>query len=183
MTRSRLGQSITVLAITLLSAGCLFGGQGTVGPSPTPAAQTPASIPNGETTIPDRPAPTGNRTATTKVETPTVPSWEDSVDKPSPDHPVTLENHWNRNVTVQVQVVRESTGTQVHNATYELAAGARRVVYNTEMAEHDGIERFTVVVTARNTTERQSIETNACYGGVTADISDDGTMSMGYLIC
>jgi len=105
------------------------------------------------------------------------------MNQPDPDKAVLLKNEWNRSVTVRVRVIREATNTTVHNETYHLESGIERDVYHTTAADPNGIEEFTVVVTARNTTERVTIKTNNCYGPAYAEIREDGTLYLYYVIC
>ncbi|MEF8779304.1 MAG: hypothetical protein V5A46_01325 [Haloferacaceae archaeon] len=139
-----------VLALLLLTAGCL--GSGPAAPSPTP-------------------------------ETPTPPSHEDAMNEPDPDKVVYVQNDWNRSVEVQVRVVRDSTNETVHEGTYDLSPGEEQAAYDVSEADPDGVESFTVVATARDATERVTIETNRCYGNVHAEIQADGTLYLFYEIC
>lgn len=115
--------------------------------------------------------------------TATPGSHESAQAQPDPDKDVRLVNEWNKSVTMTVDVVRESTGETVHEGTYELSPGAERAVYNTAEAAPDGVEAFTVVVTARGTTERITIETNRCYGDAYGTVREDGTVYVYYAIC
>jgi hypothetical protein len=56
-------------------------------------------------------------------------------------------------------------------------------VYNTVEADPDGVERFTVVTSARNATERVEIETSQCYGNVIGAVDEDGEFYLTYAIC
>jgi hypothetical protein len=105
------------------------------------------------------------------------------MNEPDADKAVQVRNAWNRSVEMRVRVVREATNTTVYDERHELAPGADRTVYDLSDADPDGVERFTVAVTARNTTERVSIETNVCYGDAHAEILEDGTLYVYYAIC
>lgn len=122
-------------------------------------------------------------TATQGADTPTPDGHEAATNQPDPDKSVRIENAWTRNVTVHIRVVRDATGGTVHDGTYDVPPDSERTVYNLSAADPDGIESFTVVVTARNRTERVGIETSACYGDVYVEIQDDGTLYPYYAIC
>ncbi|QLH82668.1 hypothetical protein [Halosimplex pelagicum] len=96
---------------------------------------------------------------------------------------VSLENRWNRTVTAQLRVVRTTTNDTVHEEAYDLSPGSERTVYNTSAADPDGVESFRITLTARGTTERVTVENNACHGGVDGWIGDDGTVFLSYAIC
>jgi hypothetical protein len=155
-----------LLALLLLTAGCLSGVSGDTTPSPT------------ETEL-----PTVTQTGTTATATETPWDHRSASNQPDPDKAVTLKNRWTERVEMQVRVVRDATNETVHDETYTLSPGAGRTVYDISEADPAGVESFTVVVTARNTTERVSIETSACYGNAYAEIQDDGTMYVYYAIC
>ena len=84
---------------------------------------------------------------------------------------------------MHVRIVRETTNETVLDETYDLSTGTGRTVYNTADANPDGIERFTVTVTARNTTESVPIRTSRCFGDAYADVTEDGELSVYYAIC
>jgi hypothetical protein len=149
-----------LLALLCLTAGCLSGVSGDGTPSPT--------------------APTGTAT-TTATATPS--DHHAALDQPDPDKEVVVQNRWNRSVEMHVRVVRDATGETVHDGTDTLAPGTERTVYNVSAADPEGVEAFTVVVTARNTTDRVSIETNRCYGNAYAEIRPDGALYVYYSIC
>lgn len=151
-----------LLAVAVLAAGCL-------------GAPAPGSAPTDAGTA----APTA--TPTPPSETPPRP--EDAAERPDPDHRITVENEWNRSVTVRVTVVREAANETVHEGTDEVAAGEERAVYGTAEATPDGIERFSVTATALNTTESVTIETSRCYGNVHVEITAEGGLSPYYAIC
>lgn len=143
--------------VVLLTSGCLSGGPGVdSSASPTSDLATPT------------PTPAGHEYAATQ---------------PAPDKVVKLENDWNRSVEMHVRIVREQANETVHEETYELAPGAARDVYDTASADPDGVEAFTVVLTARNTTERVTIETSKCYGDAYGSVLEDGTVYLYYAIC
>jgi len=175
----RIRQSFPVLALAavLVLGGCLSAGAGGQSPSPTPtqtATDTPTATPTeGPGSSPAPPSPTAS----------TPDGHEQAANQPDPDKHVLLANQWNENVTMHVRVIREATNETVHDGTYELAPGSERTVYNTSAADPDGIERFTVVLTARGTTERVDIETSQCYGEAYGEIQSDGTVYLYYSIC
>jgi hypothetical protein len=103
-------------------------------------------------------------------------------DDPDPQT-VRLENRWNRTVTAQLRVVRVATNSTVHEETYDLVPGSERTVYNTSAADPDGVESFRLALTARGTTERVTIENDACHGGAHGEIEEGGTVSLYYSIC
>ncbi len=162
------------LTVLLVLTGCLSGSGTTQprSPSPTPAQTTPVTQ-----------TPTVSPTSST-------PDIHDknkrAMKQPDPDKEVIVENQWNQSVTVHVRVVREITNTTVHNERYQLDSGnpsRSRSVYDTTAAEPDGIEEFTVEVTARNTTKQVMIRTSMCYGSVYAEIREDGELYLYYAIC
>lgn len=104
-------------------------------------------------------------------------------EQPDPDKEVHLENRWNQSVEMRVIVVRERTNETVHDDWHHLEPGVETIAYNLSDANPDGIESFHIIVTARNTTENISIETNACYGDAYAEIQDDGNLFLFYAIC
>jgi len=143
-----------LLAVLLLTAGCLSGAAGDA---------TTTEGPTSTTTAP--------------------PDHRAASNQPDPEKAVVLENEWDRRVEMHVRVVRDGTNRTVHEANYTVGPGEERTVYNVAAADPDGIESFTVVVTTRDTTDRVSIETSACYGNVYAEIQDDGTPYVYYAIC
>lgn len=98
-------------------------------------------------------------------------------------HAVYLENEHNQTVDMHVRVVREATNETVHNATYEVDFLDEREVYDTGDGDPDGVEKFTVIVTAQNTTKSRTIESSWCYGNVYARIEEDGTFSLSHATC
>ncbi|QPV63485.1 hypothetical protein I7X12_02290 [Halosimplex litoreum] len=108
--------------------------------------------------------------------------FQGQLDEPSPQT-VSLENRWNRDVTTQLRVLRVATNGTVHEEAHELSPGSERTVYNTSAADPDGVESFRLTLTARNTTERVTIENDACHGGAHGGIEDDGTVFLTYAIC
>jgi hypothetical protein len=107
---------------------------------------------------------------------------EQGGNQPNPHHAVSLHNDWTRSVTLELRVVRTATNETVHAETYELEPGAEREVYDTAAADPDGIERFAVVLTTRNETQRVEIETNACYGYASGGVSEGGDLESWYSI-
>jgi hypothetical protein len=165
---------LVTLAALLVLGGCLSAGAGGPSQSPTPtqtATDTPTST--AELGSPAPPSPT----------TSTPDGHEYATNQPDPNKHVTLTNRWDETVTMQVRVIREATNETVHDGSYNLAPGAERTVYNTSAADPDGIERFTVVVTARGTTERVDIETSQCYGEAYGEVQSDGSLYLYYSIC
>lgn len=148
-----------LLALLLLTAGCLTAGPG--------ESRSPSQSP----------------TQTDGTESRTPFGTHDAMKHPDSDKEVHLENLWNQSVTMHVQVIREATNRTVHDESYELEPDTERTVYNVSEANPDGIEEFTVVVTARNTTERVTIETNRCYGDAYAEIQEDGSLYLYHAIC
>jgi hypothetical protein len=168
---------LVALAALLVLGGCLSAGAGGQSPSPTPtqtATDTPVTTPT------DGP---GSSPAPTSPTASTPDGHEQAANQPDPDKHVLLANDWNETVTIEVSVVRESTNETVHEGSYDLEPGAERTVYNTSAADPDGIERFTVVVTARGTTERVDIETSQCYGEAYGEVQSDGSLYLYYSIC
>lgn len=105
------------------------------------------------------------------------------MNQPDPDKTVILQNDWNQSSEIRVQVIHNPTNETVYDRTHQLDPDTKQTVYNTAEADPDGIEAFTIVLTARNTTERATIETNLCYGDVYGEIQQDGTLYQYYEIC
>ena len=84
---------------------------------------------------------------------------------------------------MRVRVVRDATNETVHDETYSLSPDTERIAYDVSEADPEGVESFTVIVTAVNETRRVGIETNRCYGDAHAEILDDGTVYLYYAIC
>jgi len=176
----RVPQSLPVVALValLVLGGCLSAGTGGQ-PSPTPtqtATDTPTVTPTSTEGPASPPAPASPTDSTPDGH-------EQAANQPDPNKHVTLTNRWNETVTMRVRVIREATNETVHDGSYDLAPGAERTVYNTSAADPDGIERFTVVLTARGTTERVGIETSQCYGEAYGEVQPDGTVYLYYSIC
>lgn len=168
MSPSRL--TVPALALLVFTAGCLGSPVVDGGPTPTDQTRTPS--------------PSQSPTATpTEAPTSTPPDHEYASNEPDPDTAVVLANRWTDTVEIHVTVVREATNETVHEASYDVTPGVERTVYNTEAADPDGVESFTVVTTARNTTESVTIETSECYGDVFGAVQEDGTFYGSYAIC
>lgn len=150
--------TILLLTVVLLTAGCLS--------TPIDGTVTPVSSPD-----------------TTPSETTQRGSHEHAMNEPDTNKTVLLENDWNRTVEMHVTVIREATNETVHEGRYDVEPGSRRAVYHTAEANPEGVERFTVVMTARNETKTVTIETNLCYGPAYATILDDGTPYLYFAIC
>lgn len=164
-------RNATLLVILLLfaTAGCL------------------SSVPSEAPTSPTG-TPTPTPTPTEEVSEAPAETTDQYGDVPPPNQPqankeVQLFNDWNRSVSMDVRVVRESTNESVHDETYDLDPGESQTAYDVADADPDGVEAFEVVVTARGTTERVSIETSTCYGDASAEIRDDGTLYVYYAVC
>lgn len=162
--------SAGVLALLLLTAGCLTG--------------LPAGAPSETAT----PTPAPDTTAPTETPEPTAPptsypGHEQAMNQPNPDHDVVLESEFDQSVTVHVRVVRNATNETVYDATHTLPPSGEQTVYNTAEADPQGVERFTVVMTARNTTDSVTVETSKCYGNVIGAVGDDGEFYTTYAIC
>lgn len=181
MSRSR--YLTALLVITLLTAGCISGGPG--GGAPT-ATDDGEAGPTTEGPVADE-TPTaisetdGERDSDDETATP--PSWEHAAEQPDHDKTVFVENHWSENATLDVQVIRNTTGETVHDGSYEIEPGQEREVYHLDRADPDGIERFTVVVSARNGTESVTIETSACYGNIGGTVGETGDLNVFYAVC
>ncbi|MFB6092616.1 MAG: hypothetical protein ABEK02_06360 [Haloquadratum sp.] len=168
----------TLFVVLFLAAGCL-GGPPSAGTDT--ATATPTQTPTA-TAAPGSPTPTPDPTP---GETPTE-TWEPTTrasEIPDADKAVHVENRWNRSVEVRIRVVRVATNETVYAGTETFDPGADRDVYSIAEADPDGIESFRVVATALNTTESVTIETNACYGNVYVEITEDGTLYLYYAIC
>lgn len=166
---------VVVLAFALVSSGCLSGG----GPEASTVTPTPTATPPGTPTPTETPPVTPTPTATS----PTPQEWTELEEKPYSDQPVQVENRWNQTVTMSVRVIRHATNTTVHNNSYQVTPGTDRTVYNIAEAQPNGIEVFTVAVTARNTTMRTTIETDKCHRGAFAEVQQDGSLYVDHVIC
>jgi hypothetical protein len=159
----------SVLLVALLfTAGCLSAPPDGTSSSPTPTTASPS--------------PTATTSANATV-TATPPTHRAASNSPDPEKAVVVANEWDSVVEMRVRVVRDATNRTVHEATYTVDPGAERTAYDVATADPVGVESFTVVVTARDTTERVSIETSECYGDAYAEILDDGTLYLYYAIC
>ncbi len=148
-----------VLCLALvLTAGCLAGGSPDPS-SPTPEPSTAVPSPGGST-LSGLEGPTG----------------------PDPNKAIVVGNDWNRSVELRITVIR-ATNETVYAETYTLAPGVERTAYNLAEADPDGIETFTVVATAMDSTERVTIRTDDCHGDAHAEISSDGQLRLYYAIC
>lgn len=179
----------TMLAIALLSAGCLSGGPATETTGPDEPRSTPSATATDQPT-PSATGPMPTATGATPSDAGATPTATETPfdtvaasNEPDPSKHVRLENRWDETVTIDVRVVRNATGMTVHNASYDLDPGADRTVYNTVEADPDGIEGFTIVASARNTTDRVRIETSECYGYAHATVADGGALELYYPIC
>lgn len=152
---------LVVLAVVVLTAGCLSDEPGDAVSSQTADTSTP----------------------TERSETQTERGTEWAGKQPDPDKEVNLENRWNRSAEIRVSVTREATNETVHNGTYNLDPGEDRAVFTTSEADPDGIESFTVTVTAQNMTDHVSIKTSKCYGDAYAEVRTDGSLHLYYEIC
>jgi hypothetical protein len=158
-------EAVTVLlGLALLGTGCVALGPG-ADPPPSPAPASPAD------------------SATPPPGTQTTDRHQAALSQPDATKEVRLENAWNRTTSVRVRVTRDATNETVHRATYDVEPAERITVYNLSDADPDGIEPFTVAVTAHNATERVTIETNRCYGNVYGEIQDRGQLYLYYEIC
>ncbi|WP_434531581.1 hypothetical protein ACODNH_21600 (plasmid) [Haloarcula sp. NS06] len=88
---------------------------------------------------------------------------------------VHLINDWNQSVDIQLRIIRLATDETVHNESYTLSPESRQTAYNISSADTDGIESFDIIVTARNTTARDTFTNDACYGDIHVPVSSDGT--------
>jgi len=82
-----------------------------------------------------------------------------------------------------VRVVRVATTETVSEGTYEVAPDAEMTVYNTERADPDGVEAFTVIASHEGRTDRATIETSDCYGEALVIIGSNGDLDVTYVIC
>lgn len=160
--RPRCFRPALLFALLVLTAGCLSAAPG-----------------DGQTASPTEEPEPG--TGVTVPETPD--GHEAALNEPDPDKAVQVQNSWNRTVAVRIEVRRAATNATVFADTETVEPGADRTVYELGDADPKGVERFTVVATARNATERVAIETSACYGDAYAEILPDGTLYLYYAIC
>ena len=182
-----------VVALVLLTAGCLSGGPGGDVGTPTPdgpntetvtATATATQTRSPGTTVPEEcPSPeTGTPRATpdagtvrgSGTPTATEPDFEFSPDR---ETPVVLRNDWNRSVEVRVRVVCDPTSVTVHDRTYVLDPGTRLEAYDLAAASPDGRVPLRVVVTDGNTTGRVTVRTTEC-ADVTGRVREDGGLDV-----
>jgi hypothetical protein len=180
-----------IVALVLLTVGCLSGAPGGDVGTPTPdgpntetvtATATPTQSPG--TTVPRTCPPPETGTATATPDAGTVrgsgtPTATESDFEFSPDSetPVLLRNDWNRSVEVRVRIVCEPTGPTVHDEAYVLDPGARLDVYDLAAASPDGRVPLRVVVTARNTTGSVTVRTTEC-ADATGGIREGGRLDV-----
>jgi hypothetical protein len=156
--RTLLGTTAAVLSLTV--AGCSGTDDGT---STDPASSTDAA----SSTRPEATTrPTDPATATTTREP--HPS-----DVPDPDHAVLLWNDTDETKTLALTVESLRRYDPVHEATYEVAPGEDRRVYNLADADPVGIERFEIRGESNGRTQTVTISTNACHGHVYFEWSQD----------
>lgn len=163
-----------VLALALLSAGCLSAGPFAGGDDSTPTL-TPAPVPTD--------TPTADRSTPADTPVRTGSSWKRTVNEPDPSKVMIISNVWDRNVTMDVRVIRQATNETVHEERYELAPDEGQQVYDTASAVPEGVEEFTLITTARNETTRVTIETDECHGSAHAMVTEDGELETFYVIC
>jgi hypothetical protein len=173
MHRATIRRGVLVAAL-LVTAGCLGAS-----PAGTPTVTSDSETVAIETPSPEPPFTEPHSPSDGSGGTPSV----SAVDQPDPDKAVILTNLWNQSVEIHVTVYRNATGETVYEATHELAPGAEREVYNTQAADPEGIERFSITFSARNATQQFSIETSACYGNAYGEVQEDGTFYPYYAIC
>ena len=155
------GRRALVMACLLFTAGCVTGGPGT----DEPTVETPALNDTGA----------GSGTPT--------PGWHQRLQNEREPTTVRLRNDWNESVQMRLRVVRDTTGETVFDERYDVVPGSERDVYSTTRVETDRIESFTLVLTARNTTERTTIRNNACFADAVGVVNEDGTVDVGFVIC
>jgi hypothetical protein len=173
---------LPLLMVIVLFVGCMAQ---TPTSSPTPpTAETTSSGPNStvpETVIPD--TATAEGSPETPQQTPIPDGHEYALNEPDPDKAVVLINEWNESADIHVEVFRNATSAIVYNETHTVEPDTEVEVYNTQASTPDGIEEFTVSLSARNTTESITIETNLCYGDARGEIQDDGSLYLYHAIC
>jgi hypothetical protein len=107
----------------------------------------------------------------------------DATQTPDPDHAVAVENNDTGSVTVRVAVRRERTGKAVYDRTHTVQPHEDKTVYNTRQAGPDGVETFLVDISAAGSSERITVDTNACFGDVRALITEAGELDTIYSVC
>ena len=169
------------LVSIVLTTGCLGGGPGVDGQTPTPMEAPPTgdaqqcppiATPTQQTTATETP-PEGTPTATASGFT----------YGPDRETPVVLSNDFSEQVEMRVHVSCEAIGETVHDDTYSLISGARREPVNlTTFTPENAGSSVTVVVTVRDTTRSVTLETTDC-GGVTARLLNDGELLVDTTAC
>ncbi|PSQ18104.1 hypothetical protein BRD00_05875 [Halobacteriales archaeon QS_8_69_26] len=152
-------------------SGCLSG-SGPGGSDASPTATDTTTDPDATTGDPEgmsKPKATGDGTV------------RPASRQPDPHLPVEVENRDDVTHTVDLTVTR--SGTTVHEASYDVAPGVERDVYNLREADPDGIETFTVEVSVGDGTDAVEVETSGCYGQVVASVREDGSLLLTYSIC
>ncbi|MFC7136265.1 hypothetical protein ACFQRB_06260 [Halobaculum litoreum] len=110
MPPSRLTVITVFLVAVVLAGGCL----GTPGQATTASASTTAQ-------------PTETHAGT-----------EYAAHRPAPSQSVTLENRWDRSVSIRVTVVRVATGETVLDETFAVDPGSEVAAYDTVEADPQG---------------------------------------------
>lgn len=124
-------------------------------------------------------APSDDATGTQEA----VSANANATQTPDPDHAVAVENNDTGSVTVRVAVRRKETGKAVYDRTHRVQPHEDKTVYNTRQAGPDGVETFLVDVSAAGSSERVTVDTNACFGDVRALITEAGELDTVYSVC
>lgn len=105
-----------------------------------------------------------------------------AIQTPDEDKSVSLENELNRTREIRLTIIRNKTDEVVHNETY-MVNNSIDDVYNTEDANPEGIEKFSVIARTDSQSSEVSIETNECFGSAYVKISRDNDLEAFYSIC
>jgi hypothetical protein len=102
-------------------------------------------------------------------------------DVPDPSHHIEVENRLDRNVTLTVRVVRETTNEVVYEERRTYAPGDH-YVYDTASADPNGVESFRVEARRGNKSASTTIQTNRCFQQALVVVEGDGVGAT-YVVC
>lgn len=108
----------------------------------------------------------------------------EAINTLDPDKKVNIENMYNQSQTVELEIVRNSTGETVHSEEYELDGNSSMEPAHTiSVSEDSEIETFILNVTVEDQSENITVKMNKCYGNAYIEIQEDGTLYPFYSIC
>lgn len=163
MVLSRRRFALAVVGVVAGTAGCLDGGLGGRGETAADGStDTNVDTDAGTDTNADTDTDPGNLSWWAEAER--------TVDR---DKAVELSNRDETDYTVEIRVLRESSGEVVHEGTYELSPGTRRrEVFNTKSLDGPGNVGYEVRATTNEQSAHVSFETDECHGGGYVAVED-----------